>query len=81
MSGHEEHLAPDPDTKAHRRCRCEFSSGGVQAKTCAHHQRQLAAKQAQIDRLMLEYCPDEMSTEQLEEWGKHQRPAAHVAHD
>lgn len=31
------------------------------------------AKQAQIDRLMLEYCPNEMTEEQLEEWGKHQK--------
>lgn len=30
-------------------------------------------QQAQIDRLMLEFCPDEMSQEQLDEWAKHQR--------
>lgn len=35
---------------------------------------QVAAKQAIIDRLMLEYCPDEMSEEQFEEWARHQRP-------
>ena len=35
-----------------------------------------AALQAQIDRLMLEYCPEEMTPEQVEEWGKHQRPAS-----
>ena len=28
-------------------------------------------KQAIIDRLMLEYCPEEMTEEQLEEWKKH----------
>ena len=33
---------------------------------------QLEAKQAKIDELMLEYCPDEMTEEQLDEWGKHQ---------
>jgi hypothetical protein len=33
----------------------------------------LAAKQARIDELMMEYCPDEMTEEQLEEWSKHQR--------
>jgi hypothetical protein len=32
-------------------------------------------QQAEIDRLMLEYCPNEMSAEQVEEWGKHQRHA------
>jgi hypothetical protein len=35
---------------------------------------QVGAKQAEIDRLMLEYCPDEMTPEQVAEWGKHQRP-------
>lgn len=28
--------------------------------------------QAKIDELMLEYCPDEMTTEQRAEWAKHQ---------
>jgi hypothetical protein len=35
---------------------------------------QIASKQAQIDRLMMEYCPEEMSPEQKAEWKKHQRP-------
>lgn len=30
-------------------------------------------QQAIIDRLMLEYCPEEMSVEQIEEWAKSQR--------
>ena len=34
---------------------------------------QLAAKQAQIDALMLEFCPEEMTKEQLDEWAKNQR--------
>lgn len=37
---------------------------------------ELGAKQADIDRLMLEYCPDEMSVEQRAEWGRNQRPAS-----
>jgi hypothetical protein len=28
--------------------------------------------QATIDELMLEYCPDDMTDEQLENWGNHQ---------
>lgn len=36
---------------------------------------EVARKQAEIDRLMLEYCPDEMTAEQLAEWSAHQRPA------
>ena len=34
-----------------------------------------AAKQAEVDALMLEYCPSEMSQEQLDNWAAHQRPA------
>jgi hypothetical protein len=32
------------------------------------------AKQARIDALMLEFCPDEMSDEQKAEWARHQCP-------
>jgi hypothetical protein len=38
--------------------------------------RELATKQARIDALMLEHCPDEMTPEQLAEWARHQQPAA-----
>lgn len=31
--------------------------------------------QAKIDALMLEYCPDEMTTEQIENWKRHQKAA------
>lgn len=33
------------------------------------------ALQAQIDRLMLEYCPNEMTPEQVENWKRHQSRA------
>jgi len=33
----------------------------------------IAELEARIDQLMLEYCPDEMTPEQLERWGAHQR--------
>jgi hypothetical protein len=33
---------------------------------------ELKALQARIDGLMLEYCPDEMTPEQVEEWGRNQ---------
>lgn len=32
-----DYLAPEPDPKAHRRCKCEFSGGGVLSKKCAFH--------------------------------------------
>ena len=35
----------------------------------------LDAKQAKIDSLMLEFCPDEMTEEQKAEWASHRRPA------
>ena len=34
----------------------------------------LAHKQFEIDNLMLEYCPDDMTKEQFENWGKYQVP-------
>ncbi|MES2730012.1 MAG: hypothetical protein V4621_07980 [Pseudomonadota bacterium] len=36
-------------------------------------QRAVQAKQAEIDRLMLEFCPGEMTAEQMAEWERHQR--------
>jgi hypothetical protein len=38
-------------------------------------ERELNAKQAEVDRLMLEYCPQEMTAEQMQTWASHQRPA------
>lgn len=35
-------------------------------------QAQIADKQFRIDSLMLEFCLDEMTKEQLDNWGKHQ---------
>jgi len=42
---------------------------------CCQLERELAAKQAEIDRLKLEYCPNEMTMQQRMEWAKHQTPA------
>jgi hypothetical protein len=35
--------------------------------------RQAKAKQAKVDRLMMEYCPDEISVEQMAKWEANQR--------
>lgn len=43
--------------------------------------QQLAAKQAEVDALMLEYCPSEMSHEQLDTWAAHQRPSEWKTND
>ncbi len=37
---------------------------------------QLAAQQAKIDRLMLEYCPEDMTAEQKEIWARYQVPVS-----
>lgn len=39
-------------------------------------ERDASAKQARIDALMLEYCPDEMTPEQVADWAQHQAVAA-----
>lgn len=39
---------------------------------CEAAEREVGAKQAEIDRLMLEYCPEEMTPMQIEEWRKYQ---------
>ena len=35
-----------------------------------------AIKQSEIDRLMLEFCPERMTEEQIENWEKHQAPVS-----
>lgn len=37
---------------------------------------QVDALQAKVDALMLEFCPDEMTEQQIETWARHQRPAS-----
>ena len=44
-------------------------------------EQQLAFKQAEVDALMLEYCPSEMSQEQLDNWAEHQRPSGWKTND
>lgn len=39
----------------------------------AHAKAAWDYQQAKIDALMLEYCPEEMTEDQLERWKKHQR--------
>lgn len=37
-------------------------------------QKDYESKQAELDSVMLEYCPDEMSKEQMANWEAHQVP-------
>jgi uncharacterized protein YlaN (UPF0358 family) len=43
-----------------------------QQKQLDKNAEQIASKQAQIDRLMMEHCPIEMSLKQIARWKKHQ---------
>ena len=43
-----------------------------QQKMLDRNAERLASKQARIDALMFEHCPDEMTEEQVAEWKKHQ---------
>ena len=42
------------------------------AKEISRLRQEIEAQQAMIDDLMLEYCPDDMNPEQLENWAKNQ---------
>lgn len=44
------------------------------AESAEAAERKLAEARAKIDALMLEYCPDEMTPGQVDEWARHQRP-------
>lgn len=51
---------------------CEANAFQIEVRRL---ERDSAHKQAIIDRLMLEYCPDEMTPEQMAEWASHQKRA------
>lgn len=61
-----------------RECDIEMlyaTSGPGAAPIESSKQKEIQRLQAKIDELMLEYCPDEMTPEQMAEWAKHQRVA------
>lgn len=69
----------DVRMSAEENARCATLSGGfrivryVNADTIAAEvAKAVAAKQAQIDELMLEFCPNEMTDEQRKEWAANQ---------
>jgi hypothetical protein len=69
---------------AMRLVRCHDGSGdpfeaydkNIADRVVAEQRAQVHALEAKIDALMLEYCPSEMTAEQVENWGNHQRAAA-----
>lgn len=50
----------------------EDREGKPAAMTPEWYEKEIASRQAQIDRLMLEFCTDEMTPEQIENWKRHQ---------
>jgi hypothetical protein len=50
-----------------------FPNKHYPVKTTIALAKKYLALQAKLDQVMLEYCPDEMTAEQLEDWGKNQR--------
>jgi hypothetical protein len=64
-------LAADTRDKMNALCdmAAELAALKAEARRTAE---EVSSKQAKIDSLMMEYCPDEMTAEQIEEWGKHQ---------
>jgi hypothetical protein len=50
----------------------EIARNGRLCAGAEEYERRLSAMQAKLDLLMLEYCPDEMTEEQLKSWGEHQ---------
>lgn len=61
-------LASDYDALRSRLAEMERASNDF----IGQYQRQVAGLQARIDALMLEYCPNEMTREQIENWSKNQ---------
>ena len=68
-------------------CRGIYPTAFGHAAHCSHSIRDVVDRaekaecraerlQAKVDALMLEYCPDEMTPEQLAEWEKHQAEVA-----
>ena len=55
----------------HKAIGCDYCQHPLFAGTKCNN---CGAKQAQIDRLMLEHCPNEMTAEQVVEWSKNQKP-------
>ena len=65
----------EADFQRQRAMRAEYHANVMQgfAEMAA---RKADAIQAQLDALMLEFCPDEMTDAQRENWAKHQRPVS-----
>lgn len=62
-----------PETDWQRIARERTADVGKADEKIERLERELSDKKARIDALMLEHCPDEVTGEQVEEWGKHQR--------
>jgi Holliday junction resolvasome RuvABC endonuclease subunit len=59
---------PAPDAGSH-----DQNIGLVRDQERENMLKTIASLQARIDELMMEYCPNEMTTEQVRVWGESQR--------
>ena len=50
-------------------------SGIDYSKLLGEYRREVKAMQAEIDALMLEFCPERMTPAQIKEWARHQKPS------
>ena len=64
----EDKLTPITNAAMFRACDVPDSAWVVDSYTARQLERKNAVLQAKIDELMLEYCPDEMTPEQIAEW-------------
>lgn len=62
-----------PFRKAHKQAEEELKGFGMAAENVIL-KRKVDALQAELDAFMLEYCPDEMSVDQIREWIDSQAP-------
>lgn len=53
--------------------RCAWATARSSDTARIEEMKKRDALQAKVDELMLEYCPDEMTEEQLRNWESHQR--------
>ena len=56
-------------------CDCGVQPVAIQKAVIEQLRIELDSKQAKIDMLMLEYCPEEMTQAQKDEWAANQVPA------
>ena len=77
---HREPQGETPETDAADDPTMRFSARHERLKDlCKFLERRLREAESKIDALMLEYCPSDMTQEQMDRWGRHQNPVIEAA--